>query len=76
MELKGSCHCQKVIFTVLSHTPYPFMICHCSICRKLSGDTGGACNILAEYKTLKFECGKEYLKEYTAKKGTKKPNVR
>eukprot|EP01080_Neovahlkampfia_damariscottae_P001869 gene1869-1010_t len=68
MELKGSCHCQKVKFTVISNAPYPFLICHCSICRKLSGGNSGGCNILADYRTLKIESGTECLKEYTAKK--------
>ena len=29
MELKGSCHCEKVSFKVLSHTPAPvsWLIC-------------------------------------------------
>ncbi|KAI8067016.1 Mss4-like protein [Gilbertella persicaria] len=65
MELKGSCHCEKVKFKVKSHTPAPFMQCHCSICRKCQGGGGYAINIMGEYETLEVE-GKEYLKEYRA----------
>jgi hypothetical protein len=71
MELHGSCHCKKIQFTVISETPYPFNICYCSICRKLNG-VGN--NIRADFETLKFESGKEYLKEYSAVKGSK--NIR
>lgn len=38
MELKGSCHCGSVKFTVQSPHPYPFNLCYCSICRKTTGD--------------------------------------
>jgi hypothetical protein len=37
MQLKGSCHCAKVKFTVESGEPVPFMRCYCSICRKTAG---------------------------------------
>ena len=40
MEIKGSCHCGSVKFTVQSPHPYPFNLCYCSICRKTAG--GGA----------------------------------
>ncbi|ORZ00601.1 Mss4-like protein [Syncephalastrum racemosum] len=65
MELKGSCHCEKVKFSVISHTPAPFMRCYCSICRKCQGGGGFAINIMGDYKSLKV-VGKEYLKEYRA----------
>ena len=35
--LKGSCRCNAVRFEVESHTPVPFMLCYCSICRKQQG---------------------------------------
>ncbi len=38
MLLKASCHCQVVKFEVESHTPYPFLRCFCSICRKTAGE--------------------------------------
>ncbi|KAI9491612.1 Mss4-like protein [Zychaea mexicana] len=66
MELKGSCHCEKVKFSVTSHTPCPFMRCYCSICRKCQGGGGFAINIMGLHKTLKVEQGSEYLKGYRA----------
>ena len=38
--LKGSCRCNAVRFEVESHTPAPFMLCYCSICRKQQGGGG------------------------------------
>ena len=46
MKLEGSCHCRAVKFTVTSHTPYPYMRCYCSICRKTAGGGGFAINIM------------------------------
>ena len=37
MRLAGSCHCGRVRFRLESHTPYPYMRCYCSICRKTQG---------------------------------------
>jgi hypothetical protein len=51
MRLDGSCQCGKVKFTVDSETPYPFMVCYCSICRKTTGAL--TCNIMAKRDTLK-----------------------
>lgn len=53
MKLKGSCHCQAVRFEVLSYSPYPFMRCYCSICRKTAGGGGYAINIMGDAKTLR-----------------------
>ena len=55
MELKGSCHCGSVSFTLESPHPYPFMLCYCSICRKTAGSGGYAINIGGEYKTMKVK---------------------
>jgi hypothetical protein len=44
MRLEGSCHCGAVRFRVESHTPYPYMRCYCSICRKTQGGGGYAVN--------------------------------
>ncbi|RIA91969.1 glutathione-dependent formaldehyde-activating, GFA [Glomus cerebriforme] len=65
MELQGSCHCEKVKFTVKSHAPVPFMRCYCSICRKVGGGGGYAINILGQARndTLKVE-GMEHVKIY------------
>lgn len=52
VELEGSCRCGAVGFSVKSHTPYPFMLCYCSICRKLAGGGGYAINIMGLHDTL------------------------
>ncbi|KAI9360989.1 Mss4-like protein [Pilaira anomala] len=75
MELKGSCHCGKVSFKVLSHTPTPFMRCYCSICRKCQGGGGFCTNIMGEYKTLEILTGKEHLKGYQAMKNKEKKEL-
>lgn len=66
MLLKGSCHCGGVSFSVISHHPYPFNLCYCSICRKTSGSGGYGINIGGEFETLKIE-GKENITVYSAK---------
>jgi hypothetical protein len=53
MQLDGSCHCGACGFRVQSHTPYPFLRCYCSICRKTQGGGGYAINIMGEASTLK-----------------------
>lgn len=60
VRLDGSCQCGKVRFRVESDTPYPFMFCYCSICRKTTGGPCG-CNIMGRRETLRitgkrFEC--------------------
>src|SRR5213075_1612808 len=57
MKLEGSCHCGAVHFTVESHTPYPFMRCYCSICRKTAGGGGYAINIMGDARTLTVRGG-------------------
>ena len=66
MKLKGSCHCRAVQFEVESATPYPFMRCYCSICRKTAGGGGYAINIMGQAKTLKVK-GMGYVSIYRAK---------
>ncbi len=63
MKLEGSCHCGAVRFTVESDTPYPFMHCYCSICRKTAGAGGSAVNLGAAAETLHIE-GAEHVKTY------------
>lgn len=63
--LKGSCRCGAVRFEVQSHTPVPFMLCYCSICRKQQGGGGFAINLGADYETLKIT-GKRSLGVYCA----------
>jgi hypothetical protein len=55
MLLKGSCHCRAVRFSVESETPYPYMWCYCSICRKTAGGGGYAVNIMGQAETLKVK---------------------
>ncbi len=74
MLLEGSCQCGKVRFSVDSETPYPYMFCYCSICRKTSGAV--TCNIMGRRDTLKVK-GEKHLRRYHAvmrKKG--KPDRR
>jgi hypothetical protein len=66
MRLSGSCHCGAVKFKVESHTPYPFMRCYCSICRKTQGGGGYAINIMGDADTLDVK-GKRNLSVYRAK---------
>jgi hypothetical protein len=55
MNIQGSCYCGRVRFSAVSHTPYPYMRCYCSICRKTGGGGGYAINIMAQADTLKVE---------------------
>ena len=57
VELKGSCHCGAVAFTVQSSTPVPYQLCMCSICRKVGG-AGGSINLGAHADTLQITKGK------------------
>ena len=66
MLLEGSCHCGAVTFTVESHTPFPYMRCYCSICRKTAGAGGFAINLGADADTLKVK-GKKNIAVYRAK---------
>ena len=59
MLLEGSCHCDAVRFSVESHTPYPFMRCYCSICRKTAGGGGYAINIMGDASTVKVRGRKD-----------------
>ena len=65
MHLKGSCRCHAVTFTVDSHTPAPYQLCYCSICRKTAGGGGFAINLGADATTLKIK-GKRALGVYRA----------
>jgi hypothetical protein len=53
--LEGSCRCEAVRFTVSSHTPYPYQLCYCSICRKTAGSGGFAINIMGDVRTLQVK---------------------
>ncbi|MDB5802238.1 MAG: alanine acetyltransferase [Rhodocyclales bacterium] len=54
MHLEGSCHCGAVKFSLESDTPYPFMHCHCSICRKTAGGGGYAINLGGDARTRRY----------------------
>lgn len=60
MRLEGSCRCGAVRFVVESHTPAPYQLCYCSICRKQQGGGGYAVNLGADAHTLEIE-GDAYL---------------
>ena len=64
--LQGSCRCGAVHFTVRSHTPYPYQLCYCSICRKTAGGGGFAVNIMGDHRTLKLR-GKNSIRIFHAK---------
>lgn len=64
--LRGSCHCGAVRFSVQSHTPVPYQLCYCSICRKQQGGGGFAINLGADADTLEIG-GKHHLGVYRAK---------
>ncbi|WP_299813668.1 GFA family protein [uncultured Roseibium sp.] len=55
MKLSGGCQCGAVTFEVESRTPYPFMRCYCSICRKVGGSGGYAINLMAAADSLKMK---------------------
>lgn len=52
VQLEGSCRCGAVTFAVASHTPVPYQLCYCSICRKQQGGGGYAINLGAIAATL------------------------
>jgi hypothetical protein len=53
MRLKGSCHCGAVRFSLESETPFPYLRCYCSICRKTAGGGGYAINIMGNRDTFR-----------------------
>jgi len=63
MRLEGSCHCGAVRFSVDSTTPYPYMHCYCSICRKTAGSGGFGINIKGEFASLRVK-GRKYVRRY------------
>lgn len=65
LRLEGSCRCGAVRFSVDSHTPVPYQLCYCSICRKQQGGGGYAINLGAAARTLSVS-GEEHLGLYRA----------
>ncbi|KAK7049178.1 Mss4-like protein [Favolaschia claudopus] len=65
VELKGSCHCGTIRFSLQSSSAVPYQLCLCSICRKVGG-VGGSINLGGFYETLEIEKGKEFISVYKA----------
>ena len=60
-KLEGSCQCGGIQFTLDSHTPVPYQLCACSICRKVGGYSGSV-NLGGIADSLKVIKGKELIK--------------
>lgn len=65
LRLNGSCRCKAVSFSVESHTPVPYQLCYCGICRKTAGGGGFAINIMGLNATLMVK-GQEAIRFYRA----------
>jgi hypothetical protein len=65
IRLEGSCRCGAVRFVCDSHTPYPYQLCYCSICRKTAGGGGFAINLMSTAKSLVVH-GRKALRIYRA----------
>ncbi len=63
VKLDGSCRCGAVKFSVQSHTPHPYQLCYCSICRKTAGGGGFAINLMGTTASLSVK-GKKALRIY------------
>ncbi|KAK2799679.1 hypothetical protein FQN51_006813 [Onygenales sp. PD_10] len=72
MKLEGSCQCGGVEFTLQSHTPIPYALCACSICRKVGGYMGSV-NLGGIAESLNITKGKELIKKYNAIKNRGQP---
>jgi hypothetical protein len=66
MDIIGSCYCSAVSFSAISYTPYPYMRCYCSFCRKTSGSGGYGINIMAQAESLSIK-GEKHLHFHFAK---------
>jgi hypothetical protein len=64
--LKGSCRCGAVHFSLQSHSPYPYQLCYCTICRKTAGGGGFAINLMGDAVTLKVR-GRKSIGVYRAR---------
>ncbi|KAI9840051.1 MAG: hypothetical protein M1819_000244 [Sarea resinae] len=74
MQLHGSCQCGGVEYSVLSHTPVPYQLCACGICRKVGGYSGSV-NLGGISASLKIKKGEELIKKYTATKDQGTPQA-
>lgn len=66
LRLEGSCRCGAVVFSCDSHTPVPYQLCYCAICRKTAGGGGYAINLGADSRGLTIG-GKSAIGVYRAK---------
>lgn len=66
INLKGSCRCGAISFSLDSHAPYPYQRCYCTICRKTAGGGGYAINLLGDASSLKVR-GRKSLAVYRAR---------
>ncbi len=66
MHLEGSCRCGAVVFDLDSHTPVPYQLCYCTICRKTAGGGGFAINLGGQSKSLNIRKGKRSIGVYRA----------
>lgn len=65
LRLEGGCRCGAARFAVDSHTPVPYQLCYCTICRKTAGGGGFAINLGADAATLRVK-GKRAIGVYRA----------
>jgi hypothetical protein len=65
ITLQGSCRCEAVRFAVSSHTPHPYQLCYCSICRKTAGGGGYAINLMGDNRSLEVK-GRKSVRVYRA----------
>lgn len=66
MKLEGSCQCGAVSFSLESKTPYPYMRCYCSVCRKTDGGGGYAINLMGEAASLQVRDEADTKRSYHA----------
>ena len=65
MQLRGSCHCQAVRFSLRSVHPCPYNLCYCECCRKTAGTGGYAINLGGDHASLEVE-GEDHTQVYRA----------
>lgn len=65
-SLNGSCRCGAVQFRCDSHTPVPYQLCYCSICRKTAGGGGYAINLGGLAASLTIEARPDSVGLYRA----------
>lgn len=76
MQLEGSCHCGAVRFKVESRTPYPYLRCYCSVCRKTAGGGGYAINLMGDAASLRIEGEASIAVYHAVIDGTRSPAER